>query len=110
MRGRVDQRERAWRLSAIVLAAAALTVAVKAASHSPTDATIPTLRIDLNTAPAAHLRLLDGIGPSLAGAIVTDREEHGPYRSLSDVDRTPRIGPRTLRGIAPDVSLASDAP
>ncbi len=110
MRERLDQRERAWRLSAILLAAAALAVSVMAAAHTPSTATIPTHLVDLNSAPAARLRLLEGIGPSLAGAILADRREHGPYRDLADVDRTPGIGPRTLRSIAPDVSLASDPP
>jgi competence ComEA-like helix-hairpin-helix protein len=53
-------------------------------------------RIDVNTATAAELELLPGIGPALARRIVDDRAERGPFRTLDDLDRVHGIGPRTV--------------
>ena len=45
-----------------------------------------------------------------AARIVADREEHGAFESLEDLDRVPRIGPRTLRGIEADVAFGPGSP
>lgn len=102
--------DRAWRLSAIAVAALALLVAFLARPAQHDEATIPVQLIDLNTAPPEMLQLLDGVGPTLARRIVADRTEFGPFRTLEDADRVPRIGPRTLRAIAPDVTQSHAAP
>lgn len=57
--------------------------------------------IDLNTASAAELDLLPGIGPALAARIIEDRAAHGPFRSLDDLDRVSGIGPKTVAKLAP---------
>ncbi len=51
---------------------------------------------DLNSATAAELELLPGVGPSTAAAIVDDRERNGPFVSVDDLDRVSGIGPATL--------------
>lgn len=56
--------------------------------------------IDPNTAPQEDLELLPGVGPSLARAIIADREEHGRYSSAADLERVPGIGPRTVARMA----------
>ena len=53
-------------------------------------------RINVNTAGAALLETLPGIGPSLAGRIVEHREANGPFRSVQDLVAVPGIGPATL--------------
>jgi len=50
-----------------------------------------TSTIDANTATAARLELLDGIGPVLAGRIVEHREAHGPFADLEALARVPGI-------------------
>lgn len=64
-------------------------------------------KIDPNTATAASLRRLGGIGPELARAIVEYRESHGPaaFRSADDLQKIPRIGPATVERIAPYLAL-----
>lgn len=59
--------------------------------------------VDLNSADACELAMLPRIGPALAAAIVDDRRDRGPFRSLAEVDRVKGIGPATLSAIAPHV-------
>lgn len=55
-------------------------------------------KIDVNTADAASLsRHLKGVGEKKAQAIVAYREEHGPFRSLRDLEHVKGIGPALLR-------------
>jgi competence protein ComEA len=49
--------------------------------------------VNLNTATAAELDTLPGIGPSLAARIVSYREERGGFRSVRDLLKVPGIGP-----------------
>jgi hypothetical protein len=62
------------------------------------------LGLDPNTADAAALEALPGVGPARAEAIVADRA-HGAYRSLADLGRVRGIGPVTLRRAAPWLSF-----
>lgn len=52
-------------------------------------------RININTASAAELESLPGIGPSAAQAIVDYRNEHGLFISVQDILLVPGIGPAT---------------
>jgi len=52
--------------------------------------------IDINNADQGQLQLLPGIGPALAGRILDDREEHGPFDTIEALDRVPGIGPKTI--------------
>jgi competence protein ComEA len=52
--------------------------------------------IDLNTATVDELDSLPGIGPSIAKAIVDERERNGPFRSVDDLERVRGIGPSKL--------------
>ena len=42
-------------------------------------------RINLNTAPAAEIMRLPGVGPTLAARIVEHRQKHGPFRRPQEV-------------------------
>ncbi|MGJ8637654.1 MAG: ComEA family DNA-binding protein [Phycisphaerales bacterium] len=65
------------------------------------------LLIDLNTATTNELQLLPSIGPNLARRIVNDRDEQGPYESLSDLDRVRGIGPKTIAKLDDWVTLST---
>jgi competence protein ComEA len=57
--------------------------------------------IELNTATAADLEAIPGIGPTLASRIVQYREEHGPFGSLEELEEVRGIGSKTLWKIKP---------
>jgi competence ComEA-like helix-hairpin-helix protein len=64
--------------------------------------------VDLNSASAAELELLPGIGPVTASSIVQDRAENGPYRTLEELDRVSGIGPKTIERIRDRATIEQD--
>lgn len=48
-------------------------------------------KVNVNTANAAELRQIPGIGEAHAEAIVRYRQEHGPIRDLNDLDAIPHL-------------------
>lgn len=74
----------------VVPGAAVLTSGAGAGSGGPAPL------VDVNTASAADLDALPGIGPSTAQAIVAHRDAHGPFRSVDDLLDVRGIGPSKL--------------
>lgn len=56
-------------------------------------------RLDLNSASAAALEQLPGVGPALAERIVADRGANGPFTSVDALDRVPGIGPKIIERV-----------
>ena len=56
-------------------------------------------KININTADAAALQTLPGIGEKRAGDIVADRVANGPYRFPEELTRVKGIGEETLAGL-----------
>lgn len=65
--------------------------------------------VNVNTATAAELDTLPGIGPSKAEAIVAYRTENGPFASVDQLDDVPGIGPATLASLRDLVEIGGDA-
>lgn len=63
--------------------------------HTDTTAGLHA-RLDVDTASAAQLDLLPGVGPSLARRIVADRAAHGPFVSRAGLARVRGVGPVLL--------------
>ncbi|MGO1977073.1 ComEA family DNA-binding protein [Brachybacterium tyrofermentans] len=55
--------------------------------------------IDLNTASAAQLEELPGVGPAIAQRILEHREKNGPFTSVDGLLEVSGIGPATLEKI-----------
>jgi len=55
--------------------------------------------IDINSATAAELDTLPGIGPTLAQAIIDYRNEFGPFFAIEDIMFVDGIGPSTFEAI-----------
>ncbi|HEY7811752.1 MAG TPA: helix-hairpin-helix domain-containing protein [Nakamurella sp.] len=66
--------------------------------------------IDLNTADAAALDALPGVGPVTAAAIVAYREQHGPFASVDQLQAISGIGPARFAQIAPHVKVGGAPP
>jgi competence ComEA-like helix-hairpin-helix protein len=65
-------------------------------------------RINLNTASVEELIELPGIGEVLAGRIVSYREVHGPFLSLSELKEINGIGDVLVERIRDLVTLETD--
>ncbi|MEV5571445.1 ComEA family DNA-binding protein [Spirillospora sp. NPDC052269] len=63
--------------------------------------TSPGAPLDLNTATAEQLDQLPGVGPVLARRIIDYRTQHGPFRSVDQLQEVPGIGARRLTDLKP---------
>ena len=61
--------------------------------------------VNINTADAALLDTLPGIGPSKAAAIVDYRTQHGLFARIEDIQNVSGIGASTYAGIAPFITV-----
>ena len=59
----------------------------------------PATPVDLNTATAAELDTLPGVGPATAAAIVEHRTRHGPFPTVEALLDVPGIGPAKLEAL-----------
>ena len=70
---------------------------IAAPSEAPPAA--PEGTVNINTATAAELETLPGIGEKRAADIVADRAANGPFRIPEDLTRVKGIGEGTLAGL-----------
>jgi competence protein ComEA len=65
----------------------------------------PSAPLDLNTATEVQLEALPGIGPSLAQAIIQEREHEGGFHTVDDLRRVRGIGDVRFAQLRPLVSV-----
>ncbi len=75
------------------------------ATISPSHAASPTGPININTASAAVLEQLSGIGPSLAQRIVDFRNAHGPFATVDDLASVQGISVRMVDDFRDQVTV-----
>ncbi len=56
--------------------------------------------VDVNTASAALLARISGLSKMLAENIVAHRDAHGPFRQRRELEKVPRLGPKTFEQAA----------
>jgi protein Tex len=56
--------------------------------------------VDLNTASAALLSHVAGLGPALARNIVLYRQAHGAFKKRAELQKVPRLGPKAFEQAA----------
>lgn len=74
------------------------------ASGSPSDCVSADGRLDLNTASAAQLETLPGIGPTRADAIIAYRQQT-PFKRVEDLPLVRGVGQGTLDAIEGQVTV-----
>jgi len=62
--------------------------------------------VNINSASSPELELLPGVGPSLAGRIVTHRDANGAFKSIDDLLLVRGIGEKSLERIRPYIALS----
>jgi competence protein ComEA len=85
---------------ALCVALAFCAAATAAAQKKP-----PAAPLDLNSASAAQLATLPGVGASTAHAIVQFREKSGPFRRVEDLRAIQGISAAKLEKIRPYVMV-----
>lgn len=86
----------------VLLAALALLVAAPGfAADRP---------VNINTASAADLEALSGIGPAKAQAIVEHREKNGAFKNVDDLKLVRGIGDKLLEQLRPQVTVGEAHP
>jgi competence ComEA-like helix-hairpin-helix protein len=89
----------------LILSSALLLVAVGNAKKNP-----PAIPLDVNTATAAQLQEVPGIGPATARAIVQFRRKSGPFERIEDLLAIRGISARKLEQMRPYVTISKLAP
>jgi competence protein ComEA len=65
-------------------------------SSSAADKASPNDPVHINTATEKELQRLPGVGPAMAQTILTYRQQHGPFKTMADLDNVPGIGSSRL--------------
>ncbi|GAB4322832.1 MAG: hypothetical protein Kow0059_18040 [Candidatus Sumerlaeia bacterium] len=81
------------------------TAAPPAATPSAAPA---TKKININTATAAELDSLPGIGATYAQRIVEYRTANGPFKAIEDIQKVKGIGPATFEKLKPFITVGGD--
>jgi comEA protein len=61
--------------------------------------------VNINTAGAAELQKLPGVGPAMAARIMEHRQQKGPFRDVSQLTDVRGIGSKTLAKMRPFIRL-----
>lgn len=63
--------------------------------------------VNINTASAAELTTLKGIGDAKAQAIITHRDKNGAFKSVDDLKAVAGIGDKLVEQLRPQITLGS---
>ena len=66
--------------------------------------------VNINSADAAALEQINGIGPAKAKAIIEYRKANGPFATVDDLTKVPGIGEKSLAHLKPQVTVGATAP
>jgi competence protein ComEA len=62
-------------------------------------------RINVNTATVEQLDTLPGIGPALAGRIVSYRQQHGSFASIEELSNVSGISPKMVEALRDKITV-----
>lgn len=72
---------------------------------SASKAAAGTGRVNINTADAAALQTLNGVGEATAKKIVADREANGPFKTIEDLKRVSGIGDKKFENLRDSICV-----
>lgn len=74
-------------------------VAGSGLGEASAGASVASDLVNINTANAAELQTLSGVGPSMAQSIIDERTQNGPFTSIDDLMRVSGIGEKKFAKI-----------
>ena len=93
-------------VGAIALAAVVATMSRPAlVQASAQDARPAVAPVNLNTATAAELEKLPGVGPSLASRIIEYRTKNGGFKKVEDLMNVQGIGEKSFLKLKPQITV-----
>ncbi len=101
------QKEENPMLRSFTRTLAAVLAALAIAGLQPAWA--ETSPLDINTATAAQLVGLKGVGPAKAQAIIEHRDKNGQFKSVDDLKLVQGIGDKMLEQLRPQVTVQDGA-
>lgn len=91
-----------------LVALIALAAPVDAQGPTTTTSAADAARtINLNTATAAELETLPGIGPAMAARILEYREKNGPFQKIEELMNIQGIGERVFLRLRPQLTVGT---
>jgi competence protein ComEA len=91
---------------AALMAAAPATVGAQAKAAKPKPAPAVTTPVNLNTATAADLQALPGVGAATARLIIEHREKNGGFKKIEELMNIKGIGEKSFLKLKPMVTVA----
>ncbi|MEJ5928595.1 ComEA family DNA-binding protein [Corynebacterium sp. H128] len=80
-------------------------IQVPVVGAAPVQAASEPGKVSLNSATAAELESLDGVGTKTAAAIIAHREQIGGFSAIEQLQEVKGIGPAKFAAISPEVTL-----
>lgn len=65
-------------------------------------------KININTATAEELQMLDGVGPATAEAIIEYRNANKGFESVAELSSVKGIGEKKLQNLSGDVTVSAE--
>lgn len=95
---------------ALLLAMPGVAFAQKAAPAEEKPAAKASDIVNLNTATAAQLESLPGIGAKTAERIIEYREKNGPFKKIEDLMNVKGIGEKSFLKLKPRLTVTPPKP
>jgi competence protein ComEA len=90
---------------ALVMNASIGAGGARVSAQEGTKATAPAATVNLNTATAAELDRLPGLGPALVARILDYRQKNGGFKKIEDLMNVQGIGETSFLRLKPMVSV-----
>lgn len=97
----VAEGKSAVKLRSSVVSAGAGPGAAGASGAAGGSSAVPGAQVNINTAGASELDRLPGVGAATAAAIISYREQNGPFKTVEDLGKVAGIGDAKLAKIKP---------